>query len=100
MVINSPVEDIHVLEIPDLYGYLQNIKKIEDLHPAQPLDTKRLINFLGAYKIENLYQPAPYSTKKMTTARKGICCGMCRSFNINHTKHYVHCDSGFHESRE
>ena len=98
--INSPVEDIHVLDIPDLYDYLQNIKNAEDLHPEQPINTERLINFLGSYEIENLYQPSPYSAEKMATAQKGGCCGMCRSFNIEHSKHYVHCDCGFHESRE
>ena len=25
---------------------------------------------------------------------------MCRSFDIEHSKHYIHCDCGSHESRE
>ncbi len=100
VVINSPVEDIHVLEMPDLYEYLQNIKQAEDLHPAKPIDFQRLIEHLENYRIADLYLPASYSSEKMTTTRKGICCGMCRSFDIEHSKHYIHCDCGFHESRE
>lgn len=100
VVINSPVEDISVLEIPDLYEYLQNIKRAEDMHPQAPIDTQRLIGVLENYEIENLYQATPYSAEEIAGAHKGICCGMCRSFDIEHSKHYVHCKCGFHESRE
>ena len=100
VVINSTVEDIRVLEIPGLYEYLQDIKRDEDMHPQAPINTQILLEFLESYEIENLYQSFPYSAEQLATARKGICCGMCRSFNIEHSKHYVHCKCGFHESRE
>lgn len=100
VVINSPVEDISVFEMSDLYEYLQNIKRTEDMQPQAPIDTQRLIGVLENYEIENLYQPAPYSAEQIAGARKGVCCGLCRRFDVEHSKHYVRCKCGFHESRE
>lgn len=98
--IQSPVEDIKILEMPDLYEYLENIKRAENSIPAQPINPQVIIDFLKSYNAENPYLQNPISTDNMKIARKGVCCSMCRSFDVAHSKHYVQCSCGFHESRE
>lgn len=100
VVIGSPVEDIHLFQLPDLYEYLESIKRDEKTVPANPINHEAIIYFLKDYEIENPFLPEPISEERILTARKGICCAMCRSFDVEHSKYYIACTCGYNESRE
>lgn len=100
VVIKSPVEDIHILEMPDFYAYLQRILQEERLNPMPPTDWQPLIRHLEKSQCPNPYYPKPMTDEQMKVAQKGICCGMCKSFNVTFSKHSVQCACGYHESRE
>lgn len=100
VVIESPVEDIQVFEMPDLYEYIQCIKQHERTNPYSSIDAQQIIQHLEQYEIQNPFYPKAISPEQMKKARKGICCAMCRSFDVSFSKHYVDCACGYHESRE
>lgn len=100
VVIGSPVEDIHLFQLPDLYEHLESIKRDEKTVPADPINHEAIIDFLKDYEIENPFLPEPISEERILTARKGICCAMCRSFDVEHSKYYIACTCGYNESRE
>lgn len=100
VVIESPVEDIHVFEMPDLYAYIQQILQEERQNPYPPNDWEPLIQFLKPFEIRSPFYPEALADDQMKSARQGICCGMCGNFDVTFSKHYVDCPCGYHESRE
>lgn len=100
VVIDSPVEDIQFFEMPDLYEYIQRILQEERNNPHPPTDWQPLIHHLEQFEITSPFYPKAMTDKQMKGGRKGICCAMCKSFDVNISKHFVDCACGYHESRE
>lgn len=100
VVIESQVEDIHILEMPDLYQYIQRILQEERGNPYPPIDWQPLIQHLKQFKSHNPFYPEAKTKEQIKDARKGIRCAMCKKFNVTFSKHYVECPCGYHESRE
>lgn len=99
VTINSVVADIEVLQMPDLYEYIQRMKKDEDMRTEEVLPVSQLIKFFENYEIVDPFLPEPVSAEEMKIMRKGIYCGKCKKYGVEITKNYVICRCGLHEPR-
>lgn len=98
--IKSPISDIEVLQLTDLYEYIQQIKQEERRRHHHPIQTEQLLAHLEQYEIRDPFLPQPFSKAELATARKGIYCSHCQNYELQIKKHYVICSCGMHEPRE
>jgi hypothetical protein len=98
--IKSAVEDIEILTLTDLYAYIKEIVREENAYSLQPQNSAQLIEHLENFEVTHPYPPKPLLKSTALKMRRGIRCANCGSFDIKHSKHYVQCPCGYHESRE
>lgn len=100
VTINSPVSDIDILPVTDVYQYINQMKVDEQARNYYPFNTAKLIQHLAQYEIANPFHPEAYSKVEMSRSRKGISCANCQSYDVRIEKFYVNCACGMHESKE
>jgi len=98
--IKSPIEDIEVLQLTDLYEFINDMVTDENSNNATFYNTSLLISHLEKFEIAHPYLPEPLPESEIHNLRPGIRCARCNNFNLTITKHYVECDCGLHEFRE
>ena len=99
VTINSLVADIDVLQMPDLYEYIQRMKQDETANLGEILPVNQLIKIFENYEIVDPFLPEPVSTTDMVNVRKGVYCANCKSYSVEITTNYVICLCGLHEPR-
>lgn len=99
VTINSAVADIDVLQMPDLYEYIKQMKKDETKNSDEKLPTSQLFKTFENYEIVDPFLPNPLSAEEMKIIRKGIYCAKCKKYGVEITKNYVICRCGLHEPR-
>lgn len=100
--VQTPVEDIEVVERNGLRKYILGMLEDEEIHRYnKPLNAKNLINYYQKYEIENPFMAKQLSEDEIKNLQKGICCVNCGTFDIKITnQQYIECDCKFHEPRE
>jgi len=98
--IKTPVEDIEIMHLNDLYEYINDIITEENSNNFNSLNPKKLVSHLQKFEVAHPYLPKPLSKSEIKKMRPGIHCARCGTFNVKITKYYVECDCGLHEFRE
>lgn len=98
--IQSPISDIEVLQLTDLYEYIQQIIYEEQAGNYRLVNASQLIQHLEKYEIRDPFLPKPLSKGDLASARKGIYCSHCQNYALRIEKHYTVCPCGLQESRE
>lgn len=98
--INSPVEDITILDLPDFYEYIEGIVRDENKRRSQIISSNEIISQLQKFEIMHPYLPKPISRDTFDKLQTGIHCAQCKSFNIEIKKLSIECQCGLEESRE
>lgn len=98
--INSPVEDIEILQLTDLYEYIKRLIEEENAHYSNPIDANEVMSHLEKLEVIHPYPPEILSKSAIKKLRTGIQCARCGNFHLEQKKYYVICSCGYHESRE
>lgn len=98
--INSPVEDITILDLPDFYEYIKEIVRDENKKRPQIINSNEIIDQLQRFEIMHPYLPKPIPRVAFEKLQTGIHCVQCKNFNIEIKKLSIECQCGLEESRE
>jgi len=98
--IQTPVEDIEVLQLTDFREYIKEMLIDESEEDWLPVNNDTLIAQFEKHEIINPYLPEPITEDEMAKIKKGIYCAHCHTFDIKTEKNYIICDCGLHEPRE
>ncbi len=97
--IESPVEDIEILTVTDLYLYIQAII-LEEKKPASArIDAAQIIDHLEHYEIASPFLPAPLSAADILKLKTGIYCAACGNFDLAFNRSYTLCPGCLQEPR-
>lgn len=98
--IKSPVDDLDILQLTDLYEYIQHMIREENSRQHMPISQEDILDHLSQFEVIHPYLPKPVPTETLQNLRTGIHCARCSNFNLEKTKTYFICPCGLHESRE
>jgi hypothetical protein len=98
--IQSPVDDIEILKLTDVHNYINRIIDEENNQPLPPIDRNKILMQIKKLEVSHPYPPESLSKSAIQKLRPGIQCARCGNDKLQHTRYYIKCPCGYHESRE
>lgn len=98
--IDSPVEDIEILTVTDLYSTIQAIILEEKRTYTNRLNVAQIIRHLETYEVPSPFLPEPLSTDEILKLKPGIYCDVCGSFDLQFNRTYTICPGCLKEPRQ
>lgn len=97
--IESPVEDIDILTLTNLYSTIQEIILEEKRNYSGRVNARQILQHLETYEVSSPFLPEPLSDIAIQELKSGIYCDACGNFDLQFNRDYTICPSCMKEPR-
>lgn len=98
--IQSPVDDILIMKLDDLYAFIQKMILEEQGHAYHSTNIQSVLDHIETFEVACPYPPKPITKNQLKKIRRGISCAYCGNYELKFQKSYVKCKCGLEEPRE